>query len=43
MTELFQNGDRETFEETIKTLEIFGDKSGLKLNIEKPFVVWMGT
>ena len=42
-TELFQNGDRETFEETIKTLVSFGEKSGLKINIEKTFAVWIGT
>jgi hypothetical protein len=41
-TELFQNGDRKTFEETIRVLEDFGNKSGLKLNIEKTVVVWLG-
>ena len=42
-TELFQNGERKTFEETIYTIEFFGQISGLKINIEKTFVVWFGS
>ena len=34
-TELFQNGKSKTFEETIRVLNDFGNKSGLKINIEK--------
>ena len=34
-TELFQNGKSKTFEETIRVLDDFGNKSGLKINIEK--------
>ena len=41
-TELFQNGERKTFEETIHMIETFGQISGLKINIEKTFVVWIG-
>ena len=41
-TELFQNGDKETFEETIRVLSDFGNKSGLKPNVEKTIAVWLG-
>ena len=34
-TELFQDGDKTTFEQTIRVLGDFGNKSGLKINIKK--------
>ena len=34
-TELFQNGKNKTFEEAIRVLDDFGNKPGLKINIEK--------
>ena len=42
-TELFQNGKSKTFEETIRVLDDFGNKSGLKINIEKTIVIWLGS
>ena len=42
-TELFQNGECRTFEETVNTIEFFGQISGLRINIEKTFVVWIGS
>ena len=42
-TELFQNGKCRTFEETIRVLDDFGNKSGLKSNIEKTNVIWLGS
>ena len=41
-TELFQDGDRATFNETIRLLNDFENKSGLKINIDKSVVVWLG-
>ena len=41
-TDFFQDGDKTTFEETIRVLDDFGSKSGLKINIEKTTVVWSG-
>ena len=41
--ELFQNGKSKTFEETIRVLDDFGNKSGLKINIEKTIVIWLGS
>ena len=41
-TELFLGGDRKSFEQTINILDVFGEKSGLRLSIEKTFVVWLG-
>ena len=41
-TVLFQGGDKTTFQETIRVLENFGKKPGLKINIEKIIVVWLG-
>ena len=42
-TELFQNGKSKTFEETIRVLDDFGKKSGLKINIGKTIVIWLGS
>ncbi len=51
-SELFQNGKSKTFEETIRVLGDFGNKSGLKINIEKKkkmkkrrskTLVWLGS
>ena len=42
-TELFQNGKSKTFEETIRVLDDFGNKSGLKINIEKTIVILLGS
>lgn len=41
-TELLQNGDRQTFEETIKTIDKFSKFSGLYLNVEKTNAIWLG-
>ena len=41
--ELFQNGKSKTFEETIRVLNDFGNKSGLKISIEKIIVIWLGS
>ena len=38
-----KNGDRKSFEETIRVLEDFGNKSGLKIDIEKTIIVWIGS
>ena len=41
---MFQNGKSKTFEETIRVLDDFGNKSGLKSNIEKKTaVIWLGS
>ena len=42
-TELFQNEKSKTFEETIRVLDDFGNKSGLKINIDFFFVIWLGS
>ena len=41
--ELLQNGKSKTFEETIRVLDDFGNKSGLKINIEKTIVILLGS
>ena len=41
-TELFQNGDKQSFEETFKTIDIFSKHSGLNLNSSKTCAVWLG-
>ena len=41
-TTLFLDGSRKCFEETINCLNYFSAMSGLKLNIEKTQVVWIG-
>ena len=42
-TELFQDDDKTTFEETIRVLDDFWNKFGLKINIERTIAVWLGS
>ena len=42
-TELFQDGNKTRFEETIRVLDDFGNQSGLKINIEITIVLWLGS
>ena len=42
-TELMMEGDRNSFEEAINTITIFGKKSGLILNTDKSSAIWLGS
>ena len=42
-TEFLLQGDRKSFETCLHTLEKFGKKSGLFLNVEKTSAVWLGS
>ena len=42
-TELFQDDDKTTFEETTRVLDDFWNKFGLKINIERTIAVWLGS
>ena len=41
-TQLLNEGDRTSFEETMEALTRFGNASGLELNIEKTKIIWLG-
>ena len=41
-SEILLKGDRQSFEETIQTVKLFGDVSGLHLNTKKTNCVWLG-
>ena len=41
-TELTQEGDRQSFEEAMQVIDIFGNVSGLKLNAGKSSAMWLG-
>ena len=42
-TEIMLEGDRNSFERTIKIIDIFGKKSGLFLNAGKTSAIWLGS
>lgn len=42
-SEIMLAGDRISFENTIQTIDRFGDVSGLKLNLNKTNVTWLGS
>jgi len=42
-TELTLEGDRESFEEAIETVNLFGKMSGLVLNSDKSCAIWLGS
>ena len=42
-SELLLDGDRESFEQSLHTVETFGKLSGLKLNISKTSATWLGS
>lgn len=42
-TELMQEGDRKSFEEAIRMIDMFGNVSGLKLHAEKSSAIWLGS
>ena len=42
-TEVLLNGDNKSFEETMRTIETFGNKSGLFLNTGKSSAIWLGS
>ena len=42
-TEIMLEGDRNSFERTIKIIDIFGGKSGLFLNAGKTSAIWLGS
>ena len=41
-TTLILDGSQYSLESALNTLEIFGDYSGLKMNMEKTKVIWIG-
>ena len=41
-TEIMLEGDKNSFEETIQTINTFGNKSGLFLNAGKTSAIWLG-
>ena len=41
-TTLILDGSQHSLESALNTLEIFGDYSGLKMNMEKTKVIWIG-
>ena len=41
-TTLFLDGTKESLQAALNTLEIFGSFSGLKMNVEKTKVIWIG-
>jgi hypothetical protein len=42
-TEILLEGDKKSFEETIKTIDKFGSASGLYLNTGKTSAIWLGS
>ena len=42
-TEVLLSGDKKSFEETIRMIEDFGNKSGLLLNAGKSNAIWLGS
>jgi hypothetical protein len=42
-TELTMEGDRNSFEEAVNTIQNFGKKSGLVLNTDKSSAIWLGS
>ena len=42
-SEIILNGDRQSFEETIQTVQSFSNVSGLKLNTNKTNSIWLGS
>ena len=42
-SEVILGGDRESFEETVSTINLFGEVSGLKLNYSKTSAIWLGS
>ena len=41
-TEIMLEGDKNSFEETVKIINTFGNKSGLFLNVGKTSAIWLG-
>ena len=41
-TTLILDGSQHSLESALNTLEIFGDYSGMKMNMEKTKVIWIG-
>ena len=42
-TEIMLEGNRNSFDRTIKIIDIFGKKSGLFLNAGKTSAIWLGS
>ena len=42
-SEILLEGDRQSFEESISTIQLFGQSSGLQLNTGKTNAVWLGS
>ena len=42
-SEIILNGDRQSFEETIQVVQLFGSVSGLHLNARKTNSIWLGS
>ena len=42
-TDFILDGSRTSFEETVNTLNIFAEMSGLKINYDKSEVIWIGS